>query len=366
MKKKIAIIGAATGQLPLCLKAREMGLETYCFAWPQGAVCKDYVDHFIPISILEMDAIVKCCQEYGIDGVVSNASETTALVVSYIAEKLGKTGTPYHAFKNIQNKAFVRERTNGISGLTPVNYKLGKFEEILSTFPRPYVLKPITGAAKRGVNFVDEQTKEISVPEDLKDTLFMAEAYVGGKEFSVESMSYHNQHQVIQITEKISTGAPHFVELEHHQPAALSAEVEDKIRMLIPEILLSVGFTDGASHIEIKVDDENRIHLIEINPRGGGGMISSDLIRLSTNYDYLKHLLLVALDEYVSVNVHNIAYSGIYYLTAYTKRLLPYFKCGKETWMVRRKWQSGILTNSCGNYDRDGFIIYCSSEKIKL
>ena len=89
MNKKIAIIGAATGQLPLCLKAKEMGLETYCFAWPQGAVCKDYVDHFIPVSIMEMDTIVRYCQEYGIDGVVSNASETTALVSSYVAEHIG-------------------------------------------------------------------------------------------------------------------------------------------------------------------------------------------------------------------------------------------------------------------------------------
>ena len=79
MKKRIAIIGASTGQLPLCLKAKDMGLEVYCFAWPQGAVCKDYADHFVPISIFEMDTIVRYCQEGKIDVVVSNASDATAL-----------------------------------------------------------------------------------------------------------------------------------------------------------------------------------------------------------------------------------------------------------------------------------------------
>ena len=103
MKKKIAIIGASTGQLPLCLKAKEMGLETYCFAWPKGAVCKDYADCFVPISIFELDEIVKYCKLYHIDGVVSNASEATALVVSYVAEKLGKICTPYDNFQKIQN-----------------------------------------------------------------------------------------------------------------------------------------------------------------------------------------------------------------------------------------------------------------------
>lgn len=114
MKKRIAIIGASTGQLPLCKKAKEMGLETYCFAWPEGAVCKEYVDHFIPISIFEMDKIFQYCRDCNVDGVASNASEETALVVSYVAERLGKVCTPYRVLMNIQNKVFVRQKTNAI------------------------------------------------------------------------------------------------------------------------------------------------------------------------------------------------------------------------------------------------------------
>lgn len=366
MNKKIAIIGAATGQLPLCLKAKEIGLETYCFAWPQGAVCQEYVDHFVPISIFEMDAIVERCREWNIDGVVSNASESTALVVSYVAEQLGKVGTPYQAFRNIQDKVFVREKTNTIPELHPVDYKLGTWKHIFSTFPRPYVLKPVTGASKKGVNYVDDSVKELSIPDELQDATFMAETYVEGKEYSVESMSYHGQHQVIQITEKIGTGAPHFVELEHHQPANLPLDIVNKIHELIPKILSSVGFTNGASHTEIKVDDTGRVYLIEINPRGGGDMISNDLISLSTDYDYLKHLLMVALDAYVLPIVHNVAFAGIYYLSAYTSRLLPYFDGPQEKWMLKRERINQTLTNSCGNYDRDGYILYCSDKKIIL
>ena len=49
---KLAVIGASSGQLPLCLKAKEMGLEVYCFSWPKEAICKDVVDKYYPISIL--------------------------------------------------------------------------------------------------------------------------------------------------------------------------------------------------------------------------------------------------------------------------------------------------------------------------
>ena len=367
MNKRIAIIGASTGQLPLCIKAKEMGLETFCFAWPKDAICEEFVDHFIPISIIEMDKIVDLCKEYQVDGVVSNASEATALVVSYVAEKLGKIGTPYQAFLRIQNKEYVRKITNTIEGLGYVNYRIGKANEILYTFPVPYVLKPIKGAAKKGVNFVDKDTiSQISIPSDLDDTIFMAEQYIEGQEYSVETISYKGQHEIVQITEKVGTGAPHFVELEHHQPAMLSASVYHKIQNIIPQILSSVGYINGASHIEIKIDSKENIYLIEINPRGGGDYISNNLVGLSTDYDYLKQMISVALDQYKSVPIHNKAYAGIYFLSAHTKRLLPYFDQPMQDWVIKRERVDGELTVSCSNYDRNGYIIYCSTKKINI
>ena len=51
--QKIAVIGASYLQLPLVKKAKEMGLQVHCFAWPEGAVCKEQADYFYPISILD-------------------------------------------------------------------------------------------------------------------------------------------------------------------------------------------------------------------------------------------------------------------------------------------------------------------------
>ena len=40
----LAIIGASYLQLPLVRKARELGIRTVCFAWEEGAVCRDFAD----------------------------------------------------------------------------------------------------------------------------------------------------------------------------------------------------------------------------------------------------------------------------------------------------------------------------------
>lgn len=364
MRKLLAIIGASTGQLPLCKKAQEMGLETFCFAWPEGAVCKDHVDHYIPVSILEKDRIVKYCKDNKIDGVVSNTSDLTASIVSYVAEKLGKIGVGYQVFRNIRDKSFVRGRTDGVPGLSVVKYKVGTYQELTSSLQGPYVIKPIEGSAKKGVNYIDGNIKDIVIPEELKKGKFIAEEYINGREYSVESISYNNQHEIIQITEKINTGSPHFVELEHHQPAILSISVKEKIKKLIPQILSNIGFTNGASHIEIKIDDKDSIYLVEVNPRGGGDYISNDLVSLSTDCDYLKQMILVSLGMYKPVPIHNIAYSGIYFLSAYSAHVLPYFNIPKEKWMIRRERINKKLTASCSNYDRDGYIIYRSNKKI--
>ena len=56
-KIKLAILGASYLQQPLVEKARELGVYTICFAWEEGAICKDICDKFYPISIIEKEKI---------------------------------------------------------------------------------------------------------------------------------------------------------------------------------------------------------------------------------------------------------------------------------------------------------------------
>jgi len=341
-----------------------MGLETYCFAWEKGAVCKDVVDHFIPISITEKEEIVRRCRQIGVDGVVSNASNITAEVASYVAGSLGFPCTPYETMCKIKDKAYVRGITNSISGLYPVRVREGRVRDLLREIPRPFVLKPVSGGGKRGVNFIDTDT----VPDEsllASDEPFVAEEYIRGQEYSVESLSFRGETDVIQITEKVGTGAPHFAEMEHHQPACISQRAETKIRKIVPQILSSIGFTNGASHTEIKIDENDNIYLVEVNPRGGGDQISNVLTSLSTDFDYLRGMIEVALGEYKSRPIHNVAYAGIYYLAKQSERLLPWFDKDEE-WMWEKKTDGRDLIVTSNNWERNGYIIYKSDKKITI
>lgn len=363
---KLAIIGASTGQLPLCLKAKEMGIKTICFAWEKGAVCKPYVDKFYSISVLEKDKILEICKKETIDGVISNGSDLLVEIVAFIAEELNLQGNSHSMIHKIKDKSYVRELSKSVRGLESVKF----IKHIENEYPDfyPCVVKPSIGASKKGVHFVNSKEDFVFAIDSIKaisDSDIITEEYINGIEVSVESISYNGKHYVLQITDKINTGPPHFVELEHHQPSSLNDIVISKINSIAPKLLDKVNFKNGASHIELKVTPGNDVFLIEINPRGGGDEISNQLVFLSTRYDYLKGMIEVALNKFKEPILENKYYSGIYYLCKQTEYLQTFFdEFVYKPWLIQKVINDKQLKVATGNYDRNGFFIYQWNKKI--
>lgn len=365
MKYKIAIIGARPGQYPVCLKAKEMGCETYCFAWDKDAVCKDVVDHFYDISITEVDQIAAICQKEGIHGVLSNASDFPVQQAAAIAEKLGLNTTPYNIYTKFKNKYNVRVVCDAIKELTPLRYYIYQ-GEAFDGFP--VVIKPVVGGGKLGVSFAhtrEEFDDAIEYAKSYSDTEIMVEEYVEGKEVSVETLSYNGEHYVLQITDKQSLPAPHFVEIGHHQPAQMPQALWEKICAAVKQLLTAMGVTCGPSHIELKYDENGNVYLIEVNLRGGGDCISGKLVELSTGADYVRYMIEVALGAFNGLSYGKKHYAGIYYLCQQTSQWLPFFKeADSQEWLVEKRILSTDLSISSSNFDRNGYLIYCADKKI--
>ncbi len=365
---KIAIIGAATGQLALCLKAKELGYETICFAWEDGAVCKDYVDKFYPISLKDKDAIVEKCRDEKVCGVLSNRSDFCAEVVAYVAEELGLIGNSYESMLKMKDKSIVRELSREVEGLSQLRFT---YASKIETIPfLPCVIKPVVGSAKKGVWFVHEEDKFMPAFEDALDNplgTVLVEEYIKGREMSVETISYRGKHFMLQITDKVNTGPPHFVDLAHHHPPAFSKEICKKIENVLKGVLDKANFTDGAAHVEFTINDKDDIYLLELNPRGAGDEISEKLVPLSTGYDYLKAMIDVAVGNFQEPKIENIAFAGVYYLCEQTKHLMSVFNNPDNNDLFIEKVIDGEeLRVTTGNHDRNGFMIYRSNKKVSL
>lgn len=305
--KKLAIIGANDFQQQLILKAKEMGLETHVFAWEEGAVGKTDADFFYPISIVEKELILEKCRQIGIDGICSIASDLAVLTVDYVAEKMKLNANSIECSEIATNKFAMRNAFKQNGDPIPKFIMVSEHELLnISDFSFPLIVKPTDRSGSRGITKITDTSQ---LPNAIKEACSesfehkaMIEEFVEGKEYSVECISFHGKHTFLAITEKITTGAPHFIETGHNEPAQLNVKIIDRIKSIVYHALSSLKITEGASHSEIKIDDNGNIKIIEIGSRMGGDCIGSDLVRISTGYDFTRMVIEVALGYKPSFN----------------------------------------------------------------
>ncbi len=299
--KKIAIIGANDFQNPLILKAKSLGYETHVFAWQDGSIGEKTADYFYPISIVEKDEILKKCKEIGIDAIATIASDLATLTVNYVAEKLGLPGNSLECTKKSTNKYEMRKAFKETGVATPGFEIVSSPEDIekLSNMEYPLIVKPTDRSGSRAITKIykkEELEEAISKAiENSFEKKAIVEEYIEGNEFSAEGITYNGEHKFLTITRKATTGAPHFIETGHIEPAGLTKNMEEKIYNELTKALTALKITNSATHSEFKITPNGDIRIIEIGARMGGDCIGSDLVQISTGYDFVKMVIDVAM-----------------------------------------------------------------------
>ncbi len=363
MSKKVAIIGASYLQLPLVEKAKEMGIETHCFAWKDDAVCENIADYFYPISVTDKESILEICKKVQIDAITSIASDIAVPTICYVAEHMELISNSYAVAQNATDKYLMRKcfKANGVS--SPLFYSNG--DPILSIVSFPLIVKPTDRSGSRGVTMVNNRTELLMAIKRAEEESFskqyIVEEYIEGIEVSVETISWEGEHYILTITDKVTTGAPYFVEIEHHQPSQLDEIIQQKIRQETIKALGALNIEYGAGHVELKIDNEGNVFLIEIGARMGGDFIGSHLVPLSTGYDYLKAIINISLGQFDQPVINKMQYSGIFFICKETEKLLSAIDSKKHSKnIVKKEILDGSLKEVFSSADRSGYYIYQS------
>ncbi len=371
MKKKLGIIGCGIAALPILQKAREMGVETFCFALNEIDKTKGLPDHFIEVDIFDIDAIYKECLKVNLDGIIAT-SEISTEVTAILANKLGLPGNSIENGFAGRSKFLMRERVKNVSGVCqPKFFLYGDNEE----FSYPVMVKALDGCGKNGITLArnEHEFKEaVTFAENTSSNgAVLIEEYIeSGVEYSIECLSCNDKHYIIQTTQKDSSGPPHFAEMGHHQPGVPRESEKFKlIEKSVSAILHAVGITNSISHVEIKITDDNKVYFIELGARAGGGYIGDTLVGLSTGYDFFKGAIDIALGQFTPPIIDWNAYSGIYYLCDKTRYLLPlYNEAEHAPWCKKFRKPQTAISSIVVNSDREnaGMFIYQSDHKIGL
>lgn len=298
-KKKIVIIGANSFQNPLILKAKAMGYETHVFAWKDGSIGERTADYFYPVSIIERETILEQCRKIQPDAVASIGSDLAMLTVNYVAEKLGLPGNSMECTEISTNKYAMRKAFQKAGVPVPGFREADQATkpEALTDLKLPVIVKPTDRSGSRGITKVTKwgqlaDALQASVENSFEKKAIIEE-YLNGPEYSCECISFRGTHHFLAVTKKYTTGEPHFIETGHLEPAPLSEEQREAIKKAVFAGLDALKVENGASHTEFKLEG-NEVRIIEIGARMGGDCIGSDLVELSTGYDFVRMVIEVA------------------------------------------------------------------------
>jgi len=374
--KKLAILGASYLQVPVIEKAKELGIESYVFAWEDGVCGEDLCDNFYRISITEKEQILQKCQAAQINGITTIGSDLAMPTVNYIADQMNLIGNSVESSFVTTNKYAMRQRLSEHNLPCPRYKKINSFDQwTTDDFAFPLIIKPTDRSGSRGVAKIKTGEKiEDALQRALSESLVneaIIEEFIEGKEISVEMVSWKGTHHFITCTDKVHTGEPYFVEIEQHVPANISTDLQSRIVALVKEALTVLGVEYGASHSEILITDDEEIFIVEIGARMGGDNIGSDLVELFSGYDFVKGVIEIALGEFTLPHLKQLKHAGIIYLTPKAGSVTEIQNNASDYQEIVR---SEILvevddiiefpvTNSS---QRSGYIIYASDKLVSM
>lgn len=299
--KKLLIIGASILQLPAIKKAKEMGLEVAVADYDPKAVGIPFADRYFNASTIDVDAICKVAQEYRPDGIMTLATDMPMRSVAAATALLGLPGISMDTAIKATDKGEMIKAFE-VHGVESPWFRIIKDQEDLNAakrdFSYPCVMKPTDNAGSRGVTLLRSE-------EDLEDAYaysrrqsrggaVIVEEFLQGSEVSVEVMVVDGEPHVLAVTDKLTTGAPHFVEMGHSQPSQLAESDVAKIKDLAVRAVLAVGINCGPAHVEI-MNTKDGPKMIELGARMGGDCITTHLVPLSTGIDMVRATIDVSL-----------------------------------------------------------------------
>ena len=375
MQKTLAIIGASYLQLPLVLKAKEMGVCTICFAWEEGAVCKDVADKFYPISIVEKELILEVCRKEGINGITTIATDVAVPTISYVAKELGLIGNSIECAYKSTNKYAMRMalKEGGVNcPAFSLIHDVDEAKMALESIGLPAIVKPCDRSGSMGVTKVERMEQLTEAVKFAVDASFAKAAVIEqfvdiAQEISVEGISWKGEHHVLAVTDKVTTGAPHYVELGQHQPSQLPKNIIDDAVRQARLGVRALGIEYGASHPELMIDKNGRVFVTEIGARMGGDFIGSDLVYLSTGYDFLKGVVEVALGSFTPPARQWSKCAGIWFYSPDTPQVKSFIdNRTSHPEIIRWELHEDELKPLTRSADRAGYFIYCRDSRIEI
>lgn len=299
------VLAAGILQIDVIEKAKSMGYYVLAVDGNPKAPGFNVADKAICADIVNEETMLKIARDEHVDGVIHPCSEVSMAVMGRINDELGLSGISREQAICATNKHLMRKAFEKGNAPSPKSILAQDAEDAWSRLQNEFdtdaILKPSRNSGSRGIakvsrnmdkgDFIRAYDEALS---ESRDHSVLIEQFIEGPEFSIEMIVWRGDIHVLTVTDKKTTGAPHFVELGHNQPSCFSATDVETLKAAAVAGVRALGVNNCACHAEAKLMN-GKAYLMEVGARLGGDFISTELTHLSTGIDMVAAAIDVAL-----------------------------------------------------------------------
>ena len=308
--KRILILGDGYLQTTVIKAAKRLGCYVIGCDMKTGNPGEALLDEFYPISTTDTEKVLELAQKCNIDGVLTYASDVSAMTVAYVAEKLGLPGNPPMTVDIMSHKELFHPflKKHGFKVPTAVSVNcLQALYEFFDSVGGNIMVKPNASSGSKGVTH-------------LTDRKMLEEAYNEARKYSKDSdviiaeefiqrTGYQIAGDAFIVNGKIAffgLADEHFdrlsnplVPIGESFPSSISYSNRKKAREVIQRALTALDYQNGAVNLDFMFDEAGDVIILELGPRNGGNLIT-DAISLSCGVDLGEYTVKAALGEDIS------------------------------------------------------------------
>lgn len=290
--KKLLILVGSENQRPLFERAKRLGVHTILCDSRTEVPCSKIADEQWFIDTWDVEGIVRKASEEKIDGIITN-SEPRFVDLAEISKRLGLRCLSPAQTALYKNKFLMREFCVSKGLLSPrfkhcLSYK--EAEDFFIQVNKKCIIKPLDNSASRGVFSINslEELKEHfdeSMSASLSETpSVLMEEYITGTEFTIDSLKTLEGNYSLAISEK-----KHYDYNENVANQLLFDNKNDRfdyeeLRRVNDQLVNATEIPFGLTHAEYKYCN-GKFYLIEIQARGGGNFIATDIVPFISGVD---------------------------------------------------------------------------------
>ena len=310
MTQRVLVVGGGLNQLELLRQARLRGCWVAVSDINENPPCRAEADEFLQIDTTDKAETLRAAKSARISAVVTDQSDVAVPTAAYVAEELQLPGIGFETALRFTNKHLMRKAiAQSHRDLLPDSLLFESEPELIAHLSSSSVnhsellVKPLNSQGSKGVARLDSRSFRQTASTAFRESRghgVLLEEFVEGEEFSVETFVVEGKVHNLAVTRKFHFPKNDCIDYRNTYLGDIPLDLENLLYSANEAIISILGLKTGSTHGEYKVQG-NRVVLMEIAARGGGGNISGKIIPFLTDFSPTNALLDFALGTHPQV-----------------------------------------------------------------